>query len=201
MAEYMDKCVGRIVQKVDDLKLGEETLIIFFSDNGTHLKVTSQTKTGPVAGGKGETTDAGTHVPLIVRWTGKIEPGVNNDLVDSTDFLPTVLDVAGKPLSGKVLTDGRSFYPQLMGKTGTPREWIFCHFDPRPGWDKDRFRLKRFARDKKYKLYDDGNLFDVPNDQLEKSPIKSDSVEAAAARKALKTVLDSMPIPQAVAGN
>ena len=199
MAEYMDKCVGRIVQKVDDLGIGEETLIIFFSDNGTHLKVTSQTKAGPVAGGKGETTDAGTHVPLIVRWTGQIKPGVNRDLIDSTDFLPTVRDAAERLLPESVTIDGRSFYPQLLGQKGKPRDWVFCHFDPRPGWDKDRFRLKRFARDKRFKLYDDGQLFDIPNDPLEQKPILAadDSKKAARARIRLHAVLKSMPNPQA----
>lgn len=197
MIEYMDKCVGRIVAKVDDLGLAENTLILFYSDNGTHLKVTSQTKTGPVAGGKGETTDAGTHVPFIARWKGKIEPGVNDDLIDSTDFLPTVLEAARQPLPKDVRIDGRSFFPQLMGEAGNPREWTFCHFDPRPGWDKDRFQLKRYARDKKYKLYGDGQLFDVPADQLEKHPIalQDASPEAQAIAIRLQAVLDSMPNP------
>lgn len=198
MIEYMDKAVGKIVTKVDDLGLAEDTLILFFSDNGTHLKVTSQTKTGPVAGGKGEMTDAGTHVPFIARWKGKIKPGgVNDDLIDSTDFLPSVLETAKRPLPESVRIDGRSFYPQLMGKEGTPREWTFCHFDPRPGWDKDRFQLQRWARGKRYKLYGDGRLIDVPNDQLEKKPISlakaSPEVKSIAIR--LQAVLDSMPSP------
>lgn len=201
MIEYMDRCVGRIVARVDDLGLAENTLILFFSDNGTHLKVTSQTKTGPVAGGKGEMTDAGTHVPLIARWKGKIGPGVNDDLIDSTDFLPTVLDAALRPLPKAVRIDGRSFYPQLTGKKGRPREWTFCHFDPRPGWDKDRFQLRRWARDKRYKLYGDGRLIDVSNDRLEEHPIPltdaSPEVRAIAIR--LQAVLDSMPSPPTAA--
>jgi arylsulfatase A-like enzyme len=194
MVEYTDKCVERIVNKIDDLGIAENTLVIFFSDNGTHLKVTSQTVDGPVAGGKGEPTDAGTHVPLIVRWPNKIKPGLNDDLVDSTDFLPTVLEAAGKPLPIGTETDGRSFYPRLVGEPGSPREWVFCHFDPRPGWDKDRFRLVRFAREKRYKLYGDGRLFDVPNDQLEKQPIlaDSDSPQTREARMRLATVLEAM---------
>ena len=82
MVEYMDRCVGRIVQQVDDLGLSDNTLVIFYSDNGTHQKITSQTSTGPVVGGKGRTTDAGTHVPLIVRWTGAVAPGLNDSLVE-----------------------------------------------------------------------------------------------------------------------
>ncbi len=194
MAEYMDKSVGRIVETVDSLGLAENTLILFFSDNGTHLKVTSQTKTGPVAGGKGETTDAGTHVPMIARWKGRIAPGVNDDLVDSTDFLPTLLDAAGKPLPTSTKLDGRSFFPRLVGKPGNPREFVYCYFDPRPGWDKDRFRLKIFARDKRYKLYQNGTLFDVPRDLLEQRPIlaKNDTDQTRKARKRLTAVLEAM---------
>ena len=194
MVEHMDKCVGRIVKKIDDLGIAENTLLIFFSDNGTHLKVTTQTITGPVAGGKGETTDAGTHVPLIARWPGKIKPSVNENLVDSTDFLPTILEAAGKPLPADAVTDGLSFFPQLVGTKTAVREWVFCHFDPRPGWDKDRFRLRRFARDKRYKLYGDGRLYDISNDVLEQNPVASnnDTPSASKARERLAAVLKAM---------
>jgi len=194
MAEYTDKCVGRIVDKIKQLGIAENTLVIFYSDNGTHLKVTSQTTTGPVAGGKGETTDAGTHVPLICWQPGTIKPAVNDNLVDSTDFLPTLLDAARRPLPSDELTDGISFYPQLLGQDVATRPWVFCHFDPRPGWDKDHFRLIRFARDRHYKLYDDGRLYDVPNDQLEQRAIleKDDTTDTKAVRKRLDAVLKSM---------
>lgn len=194
MVAYLDKCVGSVVDAVDSLGLGEKTLILFYSDNGTNQSVTSQTVDGPVTGGKGLTTDAGTHVPLIARWTGRVQPGLSGDLVDSTDFLPTLLEAAGRPLPRTVFTDGVSFYPRLTGKPGTPREWVFCHFDPRPGWDKDKFMLERFARDTRFKLYDDGRLFDVPADRLEENPIlpTRDTPESAAARKRLQAVLEAM---------
>jgi arylsulfatase A-like enzyme len=196
MAEYMDKCVGNIVKNVDDLGIAENTIIIYYSDNGTNVKVTSQTKSGPVAGGKGEPTDAGTLVPLVVRWSGKIKPGICKDLVDSTDFLPTILDACQRPLDKDTTMDGRTFYPQLMSQKGSPRDWVFCHYDPRPGWDKDRFRLVRWARNKRFKLYDDGRLFDIPNDQLEVAPVLSgdDSSLHRGVRAKLQTVLDSMPL-------
>lgn len=197
MAEYMDKCVGRVVKQVDDLGLAENTVVIFYSDNGTHRKITSQTTTGPVVGGKGRTTDAGTHVPLVVRWTGKINPGLNGNLVDSTDFLPTVMEAVGQPIPRSAKLDGISFYPQLFGQDGQIRPWVFCHYDPRPGWDKDQFRKIRFARDKRYKLYGDGKLYDVPNDKLEKSPIlaSADTATSRKARQRLARVLKDMPNP------
>jgi len=197
MVAYMDKCVGRIVKQVDDLGLGEDTLVIFYSDNGTHRKITSQTTSGPVVGGKGRTTDTGTHVPLTIRWTGKITPGLNDNLVDSTDFLPTVMEAAGHPITDKVHLDGISFYPQLFGNSDRVRPWVFCHYDPRPGWDKDQFRKIRFARDKRYKLYSDGKLYDVPNDKLEQTPIlaSTDTDTSREARQRLAAVLKDMPNP------
>lgn len=197
MVEYMDKCVGRIVKQVEDLGLSEKTMIIFYSDNGTHRKITTQTKDGPVVGGKGRTTDAGTHVPLIVRWPGTLKPATNDNLVDSTDFLPTMMEAAGKPISEQTNIDGISFYGQLFGKTDSIRPWVFCHYDPRPGWDKDQFRKIRFARNKRFKLYGDGKLYDVANDKLEQNPIlaSEDSILSGKARKELGIVLNDMPNP------
>ncbi|MEM1061941.1 MAG: sulfatase-like hydrolase/transferase, partial [Planctomycetota bacterium] len=171
MVEYMDKCVGRVVDHIDALGLGDDTLIIFYSDNGTHQLITSDTTHGPVVGGKGKTTDAGTHVPLVVRWSGQVAPTVVDDLVDSTDFLPAVLDAADRPVGNEVGLDGVSFLPAALGDSGDKREWVFCHYDPRPGWDKDQFRKVRFARDETYKLYGDGGFYDVPSDPLEKRPL------------------------------
>lgn len=194
MVSYMDEVVGRVVDRVDQLSLRENTLIIYFSDNGTDRRVVSETSFGAVAGGKGSTTDGGTHVPLIVRWPGHIKPGTNDDLVDSTDFLPTVLEAARRPISKSTRIDGRSFYPQLAGKPGKQRQWVFCHYDPRPGWDKDKYSERRFVRDKRFKLYEDGRLFDVPNDIKEQHPIlvQNDTAGSMQSRARLLKVLQSM---------
>ena len=194
MVSYMDEAVGRVVDRVDELGLGENTLILYYSDNGTDKKVTSLTSFGAVPGGKSLTTDAGTHVPLIARWTGKIEPGINDDLVDSTDFLPTILEAAERPIERSISIDGRSFYPQLLGEQGRPREWVFCHYDPRPGWDKDEYRLLRFARDKRFKLYGNGDLYDVPLDPFEQKPLSEtqETAESRNARMRLDRVLTEM---------
>ncbi|MEQ8791738.1 MAG: sulfatase-like hydrolase/transferase [Pirellulaceae bacterium] len=197
MVAYMDEVVGRVVEAVDDLGLGEKTLILYYADNGTDRRVVSETIFGDVDGGKGSTTDAGTHVPLIVRWKGRIAPGVCDDLIDSTDFLPTVLEAAGRPLGEGAAIDGRSFFPQLMGESGEPREWIFCHFDPQPGWDKDKFSKRQFIRDKRFKLYDDGRLFEVPRDLREEHPLspETDSEAASAARRKLQQALQQVRKP------
>lgn len=195
MVEYMDLCVGRIIDKVDELGLGENTLIIFYSDNGTDQRHTSQTIRGPVKGGKGLTTAAGTHVPTIARWVGTIQPGVSNTLVDSTDFIPTLLEAAGQPIAAFGGLDGRSFYGDLVGADSLmkPREWIYSYYDPRPGMGKDRFRLHVSARDHRWKLYDDGRLFDTEADRMEEHPILpgQDTSETAAVRTRLAEVIKS----------
>jgi len=191
MVEYMDKCVGRIVKKVDSLGMGEDTLILFYSDNGTHLKITSKTVAGPVAGGKGRPTDAGTHVPLIARWTGTIKQGLNEDIVDSADFIPTVMEAAGKPLPKSHKLDGVSFFKALTGKNPNPKQYFYCFYDPRPGWDKDQFSRHVFIRDKQFKLYEDGRLYDAEGDKLEKNILLaySDDKARRSARRKLTRLL------------
>jgi arylsulfatase A len=90
--------------------------------------------------------------------------------------------------------DGRSFLPQVRGQKGNPREWVFWHFDPLPGWGKEQYRLVRFARDRRFKLYDDGRLYDIPGDQLEQKPVGEGEGGAPAerSRKKLRSVLDRM---------
>ena len=119
MVEYMDEVVGRIVDRLDELGLRENTLVLFFSDNGTPRGVRSKMGDRIVDGGKGLPTDAGTHVPLIANWPGAVEPAVSGDLVDSTDFIPTLAELCAMtpPM------DGVSFAPQLRGERGAPREW------------------------------------------------------------------------------
>ena len=209
MVGYMDKSIGRIVRALDKLGLRENTLLMFTADNGTNTDITSILQDGTrIQGGKRLTTDAGTHVPLIANWKGVTQGKVCEDLVDFSDFLPTIADAGGASLARCPTIDGRSFLPQILGEKGSPRDWVFCWYrktadDP----------LKRFARERRWKLYDDdysrnGDLYDVPNDPLERCgirlgqgeqqaecPIISGQVEqqAAEARARLQVVLDSMP--------
>ena len=94
-----------------------------------------------------------------------------------------------RPPSG-VQLDGRSFLPQLRGEAGDPRAWVFCHYDP----DWGDFDRSRFARDRRWKLYDDGRLYDVAADELERHPLEPDAMgpEALAAQQRLQQVLDRL---------
>ncbi|NNM06412.1 MAG: sulfatase-like hydrolase/transferase, partial [Gemmatimonadetes bacterium] len=191
MVEYVDKLVGRITQKLDELGIRENTLVMFLGDNGTNRSITSPTTQGEVTGNKGFPDDGGTRVPFIAHWPGSLPGGlVLDDLVDTTDFLPTIAAVTGAQPPQGVHLDGRSFAPQLRGEAGNPREWVFCHYDPQWG----NFGRTRFARDQRWKLYDDGRLFDVPADPLEQHPLEpgAGGPEAAGARGRLQVVLDGM---------
>jgi arylsulfatase A len=190
MVAYMDKTVGRILRKLDELGLRENTLVLFTGDNGTNKRITSKMPGRSIRGGKGRTIDAGTHVPLIANWKGTVPPGkICDDLVDFSDFLPTLAEAAGAALPEKVVIDGRSFLPQIRGQKGNPKQWLFCHYTRNGGAETP----KRFVRDKCWKLYDTGKLFDVQADPLEQSPIlPGEGSEQAAARKRLQAALDSL---------
>ena len=112
-------------------------------------------------------TDAGTHVPLIANWPKTI-PGkqVKVDLVDFSDFLPTLLDAAQSPLPTNLTLDGQSFLPQITGKQGNPRKWVHCYY--RRGNEK----AQQWARTQRYKLYNTGKFYDVSQDRLEKNPLQ-----------------------------
>ena len=172
MVEYMDTSIGRLLARLDALKLRENTIVIFTTDNGTDLRIASRTKTRVVRGGKGLNTDNGIRVPLIVNWPGKIAGSrVISDLVDSTDFLPTIAQLTGAKIPATWGTDGVSFAPRLSGQPGTPRGWTFFWHDPRPGWDKEKRTRHIFALDHHYKLYSDGRFYDIAADIGEERPL------------------------------
>jgi arylsulfatase A len=190
MVEYMDKLVGKLVARLDALGLRRQTLILFLGDNGTGKGTRSMMGDREIIGGKGTTTAAGMHVPLIASWPGKVAAGrICDDLVDTTDFLPTLLAAAGEPLPSKLKLDGRSFLPQLLGERGQPREWIYSWYSPRQGAD---LTVREFALNQRYKLYRTGNFIDLERDAAEKQPLAVSALagEAAAAAKLLQSALD-----------
>jgi arylsulfatase A-like enzyme len=190
MVEYMDSDAGKVFDAIDRLGLAGNTLVLFYADNGTPPEITSNLGSRVVPGGKRLTTEAGMHVPLMARWRG-VSPirRLCDDLIDSTDFLPTLCEATGAKWSGPL--DGRSFLPQILGKRGEPKDALFAHFDPHPSCKAD-IPPTRLAWDHRWKLYLDGRLFDWKSDPLETKPVSADSGEAAQARARLQAVLDQM---------
>lgn len=190
MVRYMDKMVGELVAKLDELGVRENTLLIFLGDNGTDVDIkNTQFKGTTYPGGKGRGTARGTHVPLIVNWPARVAAGqVNRDLIASTDFLPTICEAAGATVPQLAAEDGRSFLPQLSGKKGQPRESAYFWYAP-DGGATPKFE---FAMSTQFKLYRDGTFFDLRKDWFEEKPLKVASLsgERAAVAKALQATLD-----------
>jgi arylsulfatase A len=199
MVNYVDKCVGRIVDTLEANGLRDNTLVIFTGDNGTNSQLTSELNGEQIQGGKGYTHDYGTHVPLIANLPGQIPAGqLNEDLICFSDFFPTIVEAAG--LKPKKITDGDgwSYWPQCLGEKGKKRDWIYGYYFPRPYAQKydDKYNHweVRYARDKRYKLYDNGDLYDTIDDVLEKSIIAPGANKPGdRARKKLQAALDSYP--------
>lgn len=199
MVDSMDEMVGRIVKAVDDLGLREETLILFTTDNGTAAasylgvdengkmykhKVESEFGGKMIQGGKGKMNDWGTRVPLIANWPGKIEPDhAYGDLIDFSDFLPTMLELAGAQLPEGLELNGQSFAPRLLGTGAGPRTWVYAEH-----------RGKAWTRNHRFKLYDDGRFFHMENDPEETTPMDVANLDQFAKQahaqldKAMKSV-------------
>jgi arylsulfatase A len=196
MVAYADKNVGRIIQKLKELGIYDNTIVIFTGDNGTGRSVITPMKDGSVVhGGKGLTLDRGHRVPLIVNYGAvKYKVHETDDLVDFTDILATIADVAQVKVPKDWDIDGRSIYPQIKGEKGNPRQWIFCHYSPLHGAEINKHSA-RFFRDHRYKLYHDGRFYDLLTDNEETNPIPEGqgSPEAEAARKVFKAELAKVP--------
>lgn len=193
MVSYMDYSVGRIIDKIDQLGLRENTLIIFTGDNGTDVPVVSMMDNVAVKGGKGTTKDNGTHVPLIVNWKGVIKPNSRSEnLVDFSDFFPTLCDVAGIGLDSQLDLDGISFYPQLIGKSGPNRKWIHTWYN-RDGGSNPLSPTSEWVRNDTYKLYVGNKFYNVKKDpnEIQNIPLVEMSEPEKKLRKEFINVLNS----------
>lgn len=196
MVEYMDQLVGRIVKGIESLELRERTLVLFYSDNGTHLKITSKMGYLVVPGGKALPKQTGIRVPLIANWPGRLEPGARRQLVDSSDFLPTIAEIAGVAVPQDWFIDGQSFAQSLWDEGASGREMCFFWYDPRPGWDKDRFTRHIFALDHNHKLFSDGQMFAIDDLSPVERRLADDNDPAVnKARRKLKQYIDNMMQP------
>lgn len=200
MVAYMDKCVGRLVDALEASGKRDKTIVIFTGDNGTNAVLASELHEKTVKGGKGYTHDYGTHVPLVVNAPGRIPPDqVSEDLIAFSDFFPTIVEAAGLPAKEVQDGDGWSFWQQCVGEPGRQRDWIYGYYFPRPYARKLDNKYShyevRYARDKRYKLYGNGDLYDTIEDVMEKNPLPTQNTdsEQIAAREKLQQALDAYP--------
>ena len=183
---YMDKLVGQLMAELDRLQLREKTLVLFAGDNGTaRFGVEAARVNGrPISGQKGTMLEGGSRVPLIANWPGTVPQGkVSKDLVDFSDLFPTFADLGGAELPAGVTIDGHCFTAQLKGQPGTPREWVYVELNG-----------KHYVRTTRWKLNNDGELFDMKEAPFKEALVPKDTTdeEAVAARKRLQETLDGL---------
>ncbi|MBI2948822.1 MAG: arylsulfatase [Verrucomicrobia bacterium] len=167
MCENIDWNVGRILQRLDALKLADNTIVIYFSDNGPN----SWRWNGGMKGRKGSTDEGGVRSPLLIRWPGRIPAGTRVlQIAAAIDLLPTLTDLAGIEVARRRPLDGVSLKPLLMG---TAKEWpdrmIFSHWSGRVS-----------VRTQRYRLDPAGKLFDMQADPSQDRDIANAQPEVAA---------------------
>ena len=151
MCENIDWNVGRLLKKLDELKVAEDTIVLFFHDNGPN----GTRWNGDMEGKKGSTEEGGTRSPLIVRWPKGIKAGIKvMEITSARDLLPTLIDLAGITETPKKPLDGKSLKPLLSGKEN---EW-----QPRTLISTWKGRVG--ARSQRFRLGHKGRLFDMQND-------------------------------------
>lgn len=165
MIHALDQGVGRIMRTLKELDIDDNTIVIFYSDNGPHMRFSNPS---PLRGGKGELYEGGIRVPLIIHWPNVTEPGsICHEPVQHIDFYPTFLEITGTPVLETHVVDGVSLVPLLRnaGDGRLQRDALFWHF---PGYlqgvlPDQRWRLTPAtamrARDwKLIEFFEDGRL-------------------------------------------
>lgn len=167
MLENQDANVGRVLRKLDELGLSENTIVLYFSDNGPN----SWRWNGGMKGRKGGTDEGSIRSPLLIRWPGKIKPGtVVRDIAGAIDLLPTLTALTGVPRVGNKPLDGVDFSPVLLGRASSvPERMIFSHQNGNVS-----------VRTPQYRLDGRGALFDMRADPAQTKDIAAEKPELAA---------------------
>ncbi len=167
MCENIDWNVGRLLKKLDQLGVAEDTIVLFFHDNGPN----GVRWNGGMKGRKGSTDEGGVRSPLVVRWPARIPKGTFVKPITSVmDLLPTLADCAGIKVVSQKPLDGRSLKPLLIGQKGQwpDRTIMNC------------WRGKVSARTQRYRLGHTGQLFDMVADPGQRKDISKDQPKMAA---------------------
>ena len=160
LVESVDDSVGRILATLDELKLSDNTLVIFTSDIGGLLPVTSNLG---LRAGKGSAYEGGVRVPLLARWPGVIQPGATSAApVMSIDFYPTLVELAGLANPAQHPVDGESLAPLLRQAGALQRDALYWHYPhyhpggatPYGAVREGDWKLIEFAETDRVELYD-----------------------------------------------
>jgi arylsulfatase A len=191
MVAYMDKIIGKIVDELEAQGIAENTLLLFVGDNGTHPRIISQTENGSIRGGKGNTISHGVHVPMVASWPSIIKKSRNySGLVNFNDFYATFTDI----LNVENDSDGESLVQILKNKETSKKETVSIYYDPMWG-NISRYR-NVFSQTKRYKLYQNGEFFDMEKDVLETNPLNNEDLSENEKRVKAKLSSELELIPQ-----
>jgi len=184
--KYMDKLVGKLIAELERQHLRENTLIVFFGDNGTANGRADNAMIGGrrLDGAKGSMLEGGSLEPLIVNWPGVTPAGkVRGDMIDSTDFVPTFAEIAGAKLPEKKTIDGHSFAASIRGESKQAREWVYL-----------QLARQWYVRSASWKLTQSGELFDMSDAPFSEKLVSADTKipAAIAARQQLQAALDQL---------
>lgn len=186
MVRHVDLQAGRLVAALDRLGLRDDTLVIFTTDNGTGSGHLGRVGDRKLRKGVGSILDTGINIPFVVNCPALVPGGrVSDQLIDYTDLLPTFCELTGARLPAGVTLDGRSFADTLRGRPSktAPREWIFS-----------QYANERVIRDRRFKLYNTRQLYDLQADPDERTNlIDSTTPEVVAAREKLGAALAGLP--------
>ena len=183
MVSAVDDSVGTLLAKLNELGLSDDTVVIFFSDNGG---LSTKPKMGPgsnspLRAGKGWLYEGGVREPTIIRAPGVTKAGsISNEPIVSMDFFPTMLELAGLPLKPKLHADGRSLLPELTGNKGETRP-LYWHY---PHYHGSTWRPGASIRDGDWKLikfydYEKVELYNLKNDPSESKDLSGKNPEIA----------------------
>ena len=162
MVSRLDRDVGRLVDRIDEFGLGDDTIIFFTSDNGSISGFNIDDEvfhgSGPLRGFKRDVYEGGIRTPMIARWTGTVEAGAVSDLPWAFwDFLPTAAELAGGTVPEGI--DGISVVPTLTGESEQRRhDYLYWEFEQRERWGRavrmGQWKAVEPARDAPLELYD-----------------------------------------------
>jgi arylsulfatase A-like enzyme len=132
MVASMDQAVGRVLNAVKAKGIEDNTVVIFFSDNGgLSTSEGMPTANTPLKAGKGWLYEGGIREPAIIKWPGVAKPAVSDVVITSMDFYPTILEIAGQSLRPELHNDGKSLVPVLKGSTDEIHDAVYFHYPHR----------------------------------------------------------------------
>lgn len=191
MISRLDRYCGNVFKLLDELKLSDNTIVIFSSDNGTtHLDkevdYTFFKSVGELRGLKGSLYEGGVRVPTIVRWPGHVAAGSASDRVSGfEDWIPTILDLIGSPDSAPKDIDGISMAATLRGKTQEARPFLYREFAGYGGQQSVRAGRWKAVRQNLQKGPVKTELYDMDADAGEKNDVARLHPEVLARLEAI----------------